>query len=286
MRFSLDTGDPEELLHIVNLGFPIRKITTNPTSISKYIRSQTAAHTVYDVAMRMAEISSNKEIHEISVETLGTPTRSDNAYIPYHLSHEIIEEEAERIYQWSPLFVAKIPSVAEGFKATNNLKARFPDRKINLTLGFDRIQGLHAANTGADYYSIFVGRYDDIGLPEDGIDIARAVMRDYHDNNILTEVLIASVRNLSHITMLHDADIITAPASVYITAMDEMGKADAVAYFHKLAERPFIKRTSGGYFKLEPFSPNKLEHLNASERLANGLRRFLEDAQKAEYRII
>ena len=86
---------------------------------------------------------------------------------------------------------------------------------VNVTLCFSANQALLAAKAGAAFISPFVGRLDDIGL--DGMDVVREI-RVIYDNyeNLNTEILAASIRNVNHVkeAAMAGADIATVPPNV------------------------------------------------------------------------
>ena len=86
---------------------------------------------------------------------------------------------------------------------------------VNMTLCFNESQALLAAKAGARFVSPFIGRLDDIGL--DGtalIDDMRGLYDNYPAFN--TEILAASIRSVSHITLSAQfgADAVTVPLHI------------------------------------------------------------------------
>ena len=85
---------------------------------------------------------------------------------------------------------------------------------VNVTLCFSANQALLAAKAGATFISPFVGRLDDINV--DGMDLIGEIRTIYDNFNFQTEILVASIRTVNHVTQsaLIGADVITAPPNV------------------------------------------------------------------------
>ena len=86
--------------------------------------------------------------------------------------------------------------------------------RTNVTLVFTAIQALLAARAGAAFISPFVGRLDDITTP--GMESVSQIIQIFKNYNIETEVIVASVRNPTHVldAALLGADIATIPFKV------------------------------------------------------------------------
>ena len=109
--------------------------------------------------------------------------------------------------------VVKVPMTVEGMKACQRLtKKRI---KVNVTLCFSANQALLAAKSGAFFISPFVGRLDDIG--KIGMDVVREIKQVYDNYKFKTKILVASVRNPTHVldAAKIGADIATMPYSVF-----------------------------------------------------------------------
>ena len=91
--------------------------------------------------------------------------------------------------------VIKVPVTKEGLIACKEFTRL--GIKTNMTMCFSVVQAFLAANHGATYISIFVGRSEDKGV--DGLDLLEKVVECYGNYNFQTEILAASVRNLHHI---------------------------------------------------------------------------------------
>jgi transaldolase len=108
--------------------------------------------------------------------------------------------------------VVKIPLIEEGLKATRALSEE--GIKVNVTLCFSPVQALMAAKAGAAFISPFVGRLDDIS--QEGMELVDQIVTIYDNYGFETEIIVASVRNPTHVleAALMGADIATIPYKV------------------------------------------------------------------------
>jgi transaldolase len=85
---------------------------------------------------------------------------------------------------------------------------------VNVTLIFTPLQAIAAAKCGATYLSPFVGRLDDIG--QDGFQIVQQMVQILSNYDYPAEVLVASVRNLTHLLRAAEigAHVATVPFGV------------------------------------------------------------------------
>lgn len=188
MKFFLDTGNVEEIRRIVKLGL-VDGVTTNPTLIAKEGRN------FKEIIQEICSLVSGP----VSAEVISLDT-------------EGMLREAREIATWAPNVVIKLPLTESGLEATYKLSRE--GIKTNVTLVFNVAQGLMAAKAGATYISPFVGRLDDIGV--NGMELVtglREVLRNY---GFSTEIIVASVRTLSHVEQAAKAgaDIATIPGSL------------------------------------------------------------------------
>ena len=188
MRFFIDTANIDEIKEANELGV-ISGVTTNPSLIAKEGRDLTEA---------IKEITSIVD-GPISAEVIA-------------LDAEGMVKEGEQLAKIHENIVVKIPMTEEGLKATKILSSK--GIKTNVTLIFSATQALLASRAGATYVSPFVGRLDDIG--ENGLNLIRDIVEIFTNNNITTEIIVASVRNPIHVleSAKLGADIATVPLKV------------------------------------------------------------------------
>lgn len=188
MRIFIDTANVEEIREAYSWGV-IEGVTTNPSLV---------ASCGGDFQCTIKEIISIVD-GPISVEVVS-------------LKSEEMIEEARKLAAWSPNVVIKIPMTEEGMKAVKVLSKE--EIKTNVTLVFSANQALLAAQAGAAYVSIFVGRLDDIG--HSGIEVVRECVDIFNYYEFDSEIISASIRHPQHVleSALSGAPIATIPYKV------------------------------------------------------------------------
>jgi transaldolase len=188
MKFFIDTAEVSEIREAASWGL-VDGVTTNPSLMAK------AGRPYNDVLKEICEIVDGP----ISAEVVATEA-------------SVMLEEGEKLARIHPNIVVKCPMIAEGLKATRALSKR--GIKVNVTLIFTPLQALAAAKCGAAYLSPFVGRLDDIG--QDGFQIIEQMVQILSNYDYPAQVLVASVRNLTHLLRSAEvgADVATVPFSV------------------------------------------------------------------------
>ncbi|WP_292369171.1 fructose-6-phosphate aldolase [Methanoregula sp. UBA64] len=188
MKIFLDTAEIEM---IRKFSFLVDGVTTNPSLIAK-------SKTGYSFEELIREISTLVN-GPISAEVIN-------------LEADMMVEEARALAVISPNVVIKIPMTMEGLKATKRLEQI--GIKTNVTLVFSANQALLAANCGATYVSIFVGRLDDIG--HNGMEVVRDSVEIMNRHNYPTQIITASIRHPMHVLSAAKAGshIATIPPSV------------------------------------------------------------------------
>jgi len=188
MKFFIDTGNIDEIKAAKEMGI-LDGVTTNPSLLSRESRPY---------------LENLKEICEVvqgpvSAEVTATDTKA-------------MLEEAHKLAGISEHIVIKIPIIKSGVPVIRQLTSE--GIKVNVTLCFSPTQALIAAKAGATYISPFVGRLDDIS--NFGMDLIEQIVTIYDNYEYETEVLVASVRNPTHVVeaALMGADVITMPFKV------------------------------------------------------------------------
>ena len=216
-RIFLDSGDPNETKHIVNLLGFLDGQTTNPTLISKNPEAQKR--------LQQGEKYKQEEIlsfYRTVVEELSSlmpaGSISIEVYADLTTTAEQMLEQGHAFFSWIPNAHIKYPTTGEGLRAVQqSIKEGL---RVNMTLCFTQEQAAavynatNGAKKGDVYVSPFVGRLDDIGI--NGMDIIRNITQMYRGGNGHVEVLAASVRNIDHMlyALQLGSDIITAPCKV------------------------------------------------------------------------
>ncbi len=188
MKFFIDSAEIEEIKKAHQRGW-VDGVTTNPTLIAKSGR---------DFMEVIKEISSMVK-GPVSAEVISL--EADGMY-----------KEGLELAKIAENVVIKVPMTEEGLVATRRFSA--DGIKTNVTLVFSPIQALLVAKAGATFCSPFVGRLDDIG--NNGMDLIAQIVEIYRNYNFKTEVLVASVRNPTHIleAALMGAHVSTIPYKV------------------------------------------------------------------------
>ncbi len=188
MKFFIDTANIDEIKKANELGM-VDGVTTNPSLVAKEGREFKGLI---------------KEICDIVDGPVSAEVVS--------LDAEGMVKEARELANLADNIVVKIPMLEEGLKAVKTLA----QEKINtnVTLCFSPIQALMAAKAGAAYISPFVGRLDDIS--QIGMELVEEIITIYDNYGFETEVIVASVRNPTHVldAALMGADIATIPFKV------------------------------------------------------------------------
>ncbi|MFZ5427154.1 MAG: fructose-6-phosphate aldolase [Thermodesulfobacteriota bacterium] len=188
MKFFLDSASLDEIKAAKDMGM-LDGVTTNPTLFSK---EKGDWH-------KIAEAICKEVDGPVSLEVVG-------------VTADQMLAEARELVKFGPNVVVKIPMLLEGLKAIRALSEQ--DIAVNTTLIFQPLQALMAAKAGATYVSPFVGRIDAIG--GDGMAMVEEVVTIFRNYDIQTQVLVASVRNPTHLVRaaLMGADVATVPFSV------------------------------------------------------------------------
>ncbi len=188
MKFFLDTANVDEIREAVDLGL-IDGVTTNPSLIAREGK---------DYRKALEEVCDIVE-GPVSAEVLSE-------------DFEGMLVEGRDLARIADNIVVKAPLTPQGLKATR----RFSEDgiSVNVTLCFSPTQALLAAKAGASYISPFVGRLDDIS--QTGMDMVKEIIHIYDNYGFETEVLVASVRNPTHVLQaaLAGADVATVPFAV------------------------------------------------------------------------
>jgi transaldolase len=188
MKFFIDTGDVGEVKEAAAMGL-VDGITTNPSLIAKSGRKYR------DVVVEMCELVNGP----ISAEVLST-------------TYDEMMAEAREWHKVHKNIVVKLPLIPDGLKGVRTCKQE--GIRTNVTLCFSPNQALLAAKAGASYISPFIGRIDDIS--ETGMNLIEKIVTIYQNYDFPTEVLVASVRNPTHVVdaAMLGADVCTIPFSV------------------------------------------------------------------------
>jgi transaldolase len=269
----LDSGDPAETVHAVELLGNLDGQTTNPSLIAKspeieeLLKTKKFTRTelfdkYHDIAMRIREI-------------LPTGDISAEVYADENSTADELLDQAYKIAEWFPGIFVKLPITKAGLAAAQQLVS--DDISVNMTLCFSQEQAAavhattkHATNAKV-YVSPFIGRLDDIN--QNGSDLIKNIQSMYKDWNSHVGVLGASIRSVDHIKLCIDEEIaaMTIPFKL-IKEVCEVASSQLSLESEKILPplSPSIPRDSSPQageqkIQLAPIEFKKLEELPWSE---------------------
>lgn len=173
MQLYIDSANLKEIKHAASLGF-ISGVTTNPSLLAKEDPTTDIRKLILDIH---ASVGGHTSVEVVSTDTDG------------------MLREADEILTWFPDATIKIPFIPEGLAAVRALS----DRNIptNVTLLFTAMQALIAANAGATYVSLFLGRLDDVGT--DGLEALNDTCEIWDVHGLESMIIAASIRHPIHL---------------------------------------------------------------------------------------
>lgn len=188
MKFFADTAEIDDIRELAATGL-LDGVTTNPSLIAK----------------------SGRDFMEVTKEICALTDGPVSAEV-VALDHETMMKEAEMLRGIADNVCIKVPLTIDGLKTCKALTE--DGTMVNVTLCFSANQALLAAKAGATFVSPFVGRHDDNGV--NGMDLIRDIRAIYDNYLFETEILVASVRHVTHVleSALIGADVMTAPPKV------------------------------------------------------------------------
>jgi len=214
MKIFIDSADLEQIRILNEIGL-VDGVTTNPSIIAKSGKKFT------EVIKEIASIVKGP----VSAEVIAVDA-------------ENMVKEGMYLKDIAPNIAVKVPLTMEGLKACRVLSSQ--GIMVNVTLCFSANQALLAAKSGATFISPFVGRLDDIG--QEGMSLIADIVDIYSNYDFKTEVLVASVRNTTHIyqAALIGAHAVTAPPSIVEQLakhpLTDRGLADFLADWKKTGQ--------------------------------------------------
>jgi transaldolase len=215
MKIFLDTADAKEIKEYAATGL-VDGVTTNPSL---------AAKTGRDYVEVLEEICSYVS-GSVSAEVLA-------------LDYDGMMTQGKRFAKIAKNITIKVPLTWDGLRACKALSG--DGLMVNVTLCFSPIQAMMAAMAGATFISPFLGRVDDMG--GDGVELVREIRAIYDNYDFKTQILAASIRNLSHVreVALAGADVGTMPVSVFKALLNHPLTDKGIAGFLADAQKAGIK---------------------------------------------
>ena len=192
MKIFLDSANLSELELCLRRGV-LRGITTNPSILSKEPKTDFIEH-----IRKMVDLCKcYKQTVPLSVEVFTSDSKEMLLQA---------RDLVERI-DYDNLII-KIPIGWNELEVVYQLsKENIP---VNCTCLFNEGQCMLAANAGARYVSLFMGRLKDIGV--DPVPVIRNVRKMLDESDSTSEIIVGSIRHLKDITDAHQAGahIVTA----------------------------------------------------------------------------
>jgi len=190
MKFFVDTADLAEIRDLADTGL-LDGVTTNPSLVAKAGRSS-----FVELIADICQVVSGP----VSAEVAAT-------------DFETMLKEGRHLAKIAPNVAVKVPLTPAGLKVCRTLANE--GTMVNVTLCFSAAQAILAAKAGAAFVSPFVGRLDDVG--QSGIGLIAEICQIFKQYPAFTtEVLVASVRNPTHVveTAKMGAHVATMPPAV------------------------------------------------------------------------
>ena len=294
-----DTGDFMQLAQ-----FQPQDATTNPSLILKAVQKAEYAPLLKDAVATYR----GRPLDEVTDRLLVRFGCEILSMIPGRVSTEVdarlsFDEEATytRAERLIELYMAagispdrvliKIAATWEGIRAAERLERR--GIHCNLTLLFSFCQAVACGHAGVQLISPFVGRIYDwhkksagaawdetamSGANDPGVQSVRRIYEYYKRHGIATEVMGASFRNIGQITALAGCDLLTiSPELLAQLAGNSAPLSRALdAEAAKSLELPLVQ------FDEPAFRLALNQDAMATEKLAEGIRAFIQDAEKLE----
>ena len=210
----------------------------------------------------------------LSFDTDGTIARAERLIELY----EAIGADTQRI-------LIKVASTWEGIRAAEELEKR--NIHCNLTLMFSFEQAVACADAGVTLVSPFVGRTSDWYRKQQGVDsftpeedpgpqLVARIYNYYKKHGFGTVVMGASFRNTGQILQLAGCDLLTIAPPL----MEELMLADGEVPRLLDAEKARSMELERVDLDESHFRWSLNENPMATEKLAEGIRRFAADADK------
>ena len=294
-----DTGDFRQLAQ-----FQPRDATTNPSLILKAVQKSEYAPLLADTVAQHRDRPLDEVADRLLVR-FGTEILS---IIPGRVSTEVdarlsFDEDAtftraERLielYQAAGVpterVLIKIASTWEGIRAAERLEKR--GIHCNLTLLFSFCQAVACGQAKVQLISPFVGRIYDwykkqagsawdeaamAGAGDPGVQSVQRIYEHYKHFGIATEVMGASFRNVGQITALAGCDLLTISPEL----LAQLAATDAPLTRALDPQAAKGKDLPPTHYDEPAFRLALNQDAMATEKLAEGIRAFIADAEKLE----
>ena len=301
-QFTTVVADTVDFLQLAQ--YQPQDATTNPSLILKAVQKPDYAPLLNEVVSRFKGRPLDEVMDRLLVrfgcEILKTVPGRVSTEVDARLSFDVNAtltrgERLVELYQAEGIHLdrvlVKVAATWEGIKAAEKLEQR--GIHTNLTLLFSFCQAVACGDARVQLISPFVGRiYDwykksagtawdeaaNAGANDPGVKSVTEIFNHYKHFGVATEVMGASFRNVGQITALAGCDLLTISPELLGTLavaqapLNPALSADAA----RSADLPAVNFDEAGF----RFALN--QDAMATEKLAEGIRAFVQDAQKLE----
>ncbi|MDO5086684.1 MAG: transaldolase [Comamonadaceae bacterium] len=294
-----DTGDFRQLAQ-----FQPQDATTNPSLILKAVQKPEYAPLLADTVAahrgRPLDELADRLLVRFGCEILGVIPGRVSTEVDARLSfdEDATYTRAERLielYQAAGVptsrVLIKIAATWEGIRAAERLQKR--GIQCNLTLLFAFCQAVACGQAGVRLISPFVGRIYDwykaragsawdeaahAGAHDPGVQSVTRIFQYYKRHGIATEVMGASFRNTGQITALAGCDLLTISPEL-LAQLDASNAPLAPALDAEAARHMDLPAVQ---YNEAAFRLALNQDAMATEKLAEGIRAFIADAEKLD----
>ena len=301
-KFTTVVADTGDFLQLAQ--YQPQDATTNPSLILKAVQKPDYAPLLQEVVSRFRGRGLDEVMDRLLVrfgcEILQTVPGRVSTEVDARLSFDVNAtftrgERLVELYQAEGIHIdrvlIKVAATWEGIKAAEKLEQR--GIHTNLTLLFSFCQAVACGDARVQLISPFVGRIYDwykksagsawdeaahAGVNDPGVKSIVQIFNHYKHFGVATEVMGASFRNVGQITALSGCDLLTISPELLgaLAASDEPLASALKADAAKSEDLPAINFDEAGF----RFALN--QDAMATEKLAEGIRAFVQDAQKLE----
>ncbi|WP_458525079.1 transaldolase [Onishia taeanensis] len=286
-----DTGDLEAIAR-----FQPTDATTNPSLILQAAQQEGRRARLAELARQSTDIDDALDAvavdigSEISALVPGYVSTEVSARLSFDTdatlarAHSLIERYERRGVGRERILI-KVASTWEGIRAARQLERE--GIRTNLTLLFSFAQAQACADAGVTLISPFVGRIldwhkanepdaDFRGAKDPGVRSVRAIYEHYKGHGYKTVVMGASFRNTGEIEALAGCDRLTISPKLLGELSEDSGELPR-ALSPRGADAAMPEPLDEGDFR---WAMN--EDAMATEKLAEGIRKFMDDQRKLE----
>ena len=301
-KFTTVVADTGDFLQLAQ--YRPQDSTTNPSLILKAVRKPEYAPLFRDVVGRFKGRQLDEVMDRLLVrfgcEILQTVPGRVSTEVDARLSFDVNAtftrgERLIELYQAEGVHIdrvlIKVAATWEGIKAAEKIEQR--GIHTNLTLLFSFCQAVACGDANVQLISPFVGRIYDwhkksagaawdeaahVGANDPGVKSVTEIFNHYKHFGVATEVMGASFRNIGQITALAGCDLLTiSPELLALLAGSDAPLALALS-----ADNARLADLAAVNFDEASFRFALNQDAMATEKLAEGIRAFVQDAEKLE----